>query len=520
MAIDLISGTGLFDRMGKLGYLLNIINSRFGGSSANDFPTELNDFLVKYDAGSNAVRDTVDALLPAFLTFQGTPTTFRSALRTAAENTLIQMADADNPLDVKVVASALDELIRQMIRDAASVDRSEPTIATLVTGPRTGIITAITAANPPVVTSATHGLANGDVVSIVSVAGMTEVNNLQFYASAVATNTFALRNITGAGYTAYSSGGVWRASVGHGTVVTSLLNGKGKTLENCLAEDLVAKVTATTTAGSETFSLKGERDLSSGDKLSHLWPSGSGTSKTTEAIKDPSSAGFLTNGDFEAWTTNTPDSWTIDTGAAGTDMLQNTAAEYRGSSCAEFVGDSSTLIAISQAITGTVSRTPYAVSISYKCDVVPAAGVMVVDLYDGTAVINDDAGTANSISIDLTASETSYNVATGVFRLPEPVPATVTVRIRLTTAVSTGSSALVDDMIIGPAMTQVYTGGPYISVIHSDVAMAVDDEHTVTVTNARAGAFQELFDKLFQNPDKLLPSVTGAAETVDDALII
>ena len=519
MAVDLISGTGLFDRLGKLAYLLNIINARVGGSSANDFPTELNDFLVKYDGSSNVIRDAVDAMLPALVAFQATPSTFRTALRAAAQNTLIEMVDADNPLSSRTVPVALDELISQMEKAAASLDASEPSISSLVSGPRHGIITAITAANPPVVTSAGHGLANGDILSIVNVVGMTEVNNLQFYASAVATNTFALRGITGFGYTAYTSGGVWRANVGHATVITSVLNGRGKRLENCLAEDIITKVTSTTTPGSEAYSLRGERDLAAGDKLSHLWPSGSGASLTTEAIRNPSSAGFLTNGDFETWASNVPGSWTISVGVAGTSVKQDSSNEYRGNSSLEFNGDGAELTAITQTVTSLVSRTPYPISIRYKVDVVPAAGVLVIDLYDGSAVINDDAGTASSISVALTGAETSYKVLTGVFRLPDPVPATVTVRIRLSTALSNTSSAFMDDIIFGPAMTQAYTAGPYVSQIRGDVDAAVDDEHTITVVNARAGSFQSLFDRLFLNPDKLIPSVTGAAETIDDALI-
>lgn len=72
-------------------------------------------------------------------------------------------------------------------------------------------ITGITAANPPVVTSASHGLSNGDMVYITGVEGMTEVNNRWFSIGNVATNTFELKeeaNVNGSGYTAYASGGL------------------------------------------------------------------------------------------------------------------------------------------------------------------------------------------------------------------------------------------------------------------------------------------------------------------------
>ena len=74
-------------------------------------------------------------------------------------------------------------------------------------------ITAITKANPGVVTSASHGFANGDTVVISGVVGMTQVNGKRFKVASVATNTFALQDIDGnnvntTSYTTYTSGGV------------------------------------------------------------------------------------------------------------------------------------------------------------------------------------------------------------------------------------------------------------------------------------------------------------------------
>lgn len=68
-------------------------------------------------------------------------------------------------------------------------------------------ITGITAANPPVVTATAHGLANGSIVYITGVVGMTEVNDRTFVVANQATNTFELKGIDGTGYTAYASGG-------------------------------------------------------------------------------------------------------------------------------------------------------------------------------------------------------------------------------------------------------------------------------------------------------------------------
>jgi hypothetical protein len=71
----------------------------------------------------------------------------------------------------------------------------------------TTAITAITKANPAVVTANSHGLSNGDRVFIASVGGMTEVNNREFTVAGVTTNTFQLSGINSSAFTTYTSGG-------------------------------------------------------------------------------------------------------------------------------------------------------------------------------------------------------------------------------------------------------------------------------------------------------------------------
>ena len=68
-------------------------------------------------------------------------------------------------------------------------------------------ITAITKANPAVVTANSHGYSNGDRVMISGVVGMTQVNNVEFTVAGVTTNTFQLSGVNSSAYTTYSSGG-------------------------------------------------------------------------------------------------------------------------------------------------------------------------------------------------------------------------------------------------------------------------------------------------------------------------
>lgn len=75
-------------------------------------------------------------------------------------------------------------------------------------------ITGITRADPGVVTSASHGFTDGEVVLIEDVVGMTEVNDTHFTVANATTDTFELQtqaatpaDVDTSGYTAYASGG-------------------------------------------------------------------------------------------------------------------------------------------------------------------------------------------------------------------------------------------------------------------------------------------------------------------------
>lgn len=66
-------------------------------------------------------------------------------------------------------------------------------------------ITAITVANPGVVTATAHGFVTGSQVIIRNVAGMTQVNGHQYTITVIGANTFSIVDTTA--YTAYTSGG-------------------------------------------------------------------------------------------------------------------------------------------------------------------------------------------------------------------------------------------------------------------------------------------------------------------------
>jgi hypothetical protein len=68
-------------------------------------------------------------------------------------------------------------------------------------------ITAITKANPAVVSVSAHGFSNGDVVKISDVVGMTELNGGVYIIDNKTTGTFELVDVDSRGYGTYTSGG-------------------------------------------------------------------------------------------------------------------------------------------------------------------------------------------------------------------------------------------------------------------------------------------------------------------------
>ena len=83
-------------------------------------------------------------------------------------------------------------------------------------------ITAITKANPCVVTSTAHGLTVGTVVVFSSIAGMTELNGMAGVVTAQATDTLTFGGIDSTDFTTYTSGGT--ATPQTMTLVENVLN--------------------------------------------------------------------------------------------------------------------------------------------------------------------------------------------------------------------------------------------------------------------------------------------------------
>lgn len=336
-------------------------------------------------------------------------------------------------------------------------------------------------------------------------------------------------------------------NVGSNKFLVSPYDGDGKLLEYCPTE--VIKFVCTSdatnpqggtgaTEGYEPWDVSGQNIVGTD---SELWPRGSGISKRMNGFDpeyDNQYGNLLYNSDFETYsTTNLPDDWVIATGTVTTHVAKD-AAVYRtggdGLASISFIGDAATLIAIQQSfntahsttasIGGTPaklkSRTPYAVGFWTKVSNNAATGVLAVSLVDGSGnVINDDFGTANTISVTVDNETTSWAFQSGFFRLPSAIPSTVKIRLKMTTALS-AHTLYIDDLAMAEC-TQLATGGPWAAIYSDPTDQAIKgDSYTVTVTQT-FGAFQKAFERLFgmRALGLKLPSDTAGGETISDSLV-
>ncbi len=149
----------------------------------------------KYQSGCKTLENML--VHPQGMASRRVGTQFISEIKTSANKTRLI------PFEFSTTQTYMLEFGNQYIRffkDKGQILEGDKTIS------------AITKANPGVVTATSHGYSDGDFVVISSVAGMTEVNGKTFKVSNKTTNTFELEDIDGndvntSSYSTYTSGG-------------------------------------------------------------------------------------------------------------------------------------------------------------------------------------------------------------------------------------------------------------------------------------------------------------------------
>ena len=428
------------------------------GTAIRCLETSIDNIVAGYSAAQSQYIDGIRAISDAYI---GAHDSFINGLVAKAKSTLVAHVQADNPQPLTDDTTIMKELIRQMVAASQTVDQC----------------------------------AVGATVA---------------------------------------AGG---SNVGNPTVICSVTSRYGKPLEYIFAETMVGTVlsdslgngSSTATAGQEPISIVGGVKLS--NNFGVTWPDGSGANATVSIVdpeQDNAGGNKLTNSSFDTFTvTNQPDDWTVLVGTVGTHVLRSTTT-YNSSAASLALAGSATLASLAQTFgtdtEGTLlPATVYGFNLQYYVDVVPAAGVFKVELVDSTnTVINDDFGTANAITSPALsgATLTTWTSLSGFFRTPTNLPSTVKLRIRVTTAVSTGTNLLIDYAALTPA-TQVYTAGPYVAAFRGSTDVVYGDRFTFAMTNDRAGLFQQFFEQVWSMSSLglILPSEGTGSETIADSLV-
>lgn len=327
------------------------------------------------------------------------------------------------------------------------------------------------------------------------------------------------------------------ASVGNGVLVVSTRREDGLTQENSYAEVLTATCTQDSylggaTEGNEGFTITGEGNQP--NIFAFDWPLGSNSSVTYSAIdgnSDNSAGNILTNSGFNDWTGSLPtatlDNWTLALGTYGTTIIENQSIVFDGDASVELIGDGATLVSFyqdfdsSSGTAGTLSPlSQYAVNLWLRRDGTPAAaGVLQVELVDqNNNAVTDASGNANTFTVNLTALTTSFVAYSGTFRTPQVEPtAGYRIRLRLTTAITTGRSVYLDKLglglttaqyLSGPA-TAVFAGStPFVQANGDDPGPPTrGDIASAVITNTLGGASTP-----FGNMQTLIAAATGSAQ--------
>ncbi len=332
----------------------------------------------------------------------------------------------------------------------------------------------------------------------------------------------------------------YTVNAGNGVCVTTATRGDGLLQENLFAEEVPIICTADAqtggaTIGQEAFTYRGEAATTS--TFSPLWPQGSGKTTVwtaTDPTLDASGGNLLTNSDFQDWVASVPQGWTVTVGPG--QVSQSTTVFFSGISSLQIAGSATINTALTQKF-GAVSASPptgttttlapntvYLGNVYLAYDVLPAAGVLSIELIDQNGnVVSDSQGVANSTPITIANLFTYFLPVSFAFRLPRALPSTISIRLRISTPLSAGTNLFVGNLAMNQA-TVLYAGGPLASVFSSPTHFVLNDGFALRSTTDRGnqsylGTFQTLFDRLFgmKQLGLLLPS--SVSPTIPDSLI-
>lgn len=260
-------------------------------------------------------------------------------------------------------------------------------------------------------------------------------------------------------------------------------------------------------AGAETFSVFG------GDATPDLgWAEPA--SGTLSGISTANNDNLLANGDFESsfGATSGPAGWTIESGTAGTNFLNETGAAniHRGAQALKITCNG-TLAEYTLSQTMGTSLDPnrrYFLAFTYKANAAGGPGTLEAKL-SGTGY-TPLAG--ETISIASASLATTWTTVTAWPLAPRIINGDLTLTIRYHGTPPNGRIIYLDDVILAPAR---YRAGAGFAMTAGTIQFLVGDRFTTTLANDRAGRFQTFFGDHFgvQLPHAGSPTISDSLTT-------
>jgi hypothetical protein len=236
---------------------------------------------------------------------------------------------------------------------------------------------------------------------------------------------------------------------------------------------------------------------------------GSGTNRTVPALN---SYQFIANKDFEAWDQNVPESWDLDDGVAGDNVVQmgSAANVYRGSYGLQILGDGAAAdIQLSQTLP-TRSLIPgrrYCLVVAVKGEAATAAGTLTIQFESPSGGYTASGSEQIVMNAAALAAQTTWGLEYFYFTAPAQMPDDLELVIKVTGTLTDTKSVYIDSLAFGPVE---YSNGMNIVIVAGQTAFVRNDRFTFPITNDNLGIIQTFMRKKFkvQLPSSATPSIS------------
>lgn len=298
-------------------------------------------------------------------------------------------------------------------------------------------------------------------------------------------------------------------NTGNGELKATKVNNLGQDSEIIIPETVrftcVADQFNGASAGGESFSVIGWPPL----PASTYGIRGNGQGGDIAVIN--ASGNLLSNGSFDSFTSNVPDSWTLDAGTAGTNVYEEAGTVFiAGGKALKLQGNGALAAAtLSQSIRASVSTTTrYAAGVRLRkgAGTFASGSTLTIRITDGTSHINLYSGDPSTLTTSFALHSTWFNTG-------ETLPANLKLEITWTGAggVAATGQIFIDAVAFGAAYE---FGGVYYALFAGSTPFSLRDAFTVETTNTE-GVIQAYFSRFY---GVALPSHAAGGETIADSL--